>query len=233
MRLYADIENVPGRAYGLSGLGDICFLLGEHDRASAYLQESLSLYEAVGDLSGRAYASVGLGDVACAQGKHQEAFELYDASIAAFERLDEPWGLARALLSAGVEKVRLGRLDEAPDDLRRALRISRDIRATPLTLWALAGWAELLAVKGAPGEAARLAALVSSHVAVEAEVKRKTDALLEDLRISLYSQEFDAATQAGARVDVDEAAEALLAEQGPGPSATDQRDPRRSTADER
>jgi tetratricopeptide (TPR) repeat protein len=67
-------------------------------------------------------ATVQRGRILDDQGKFEESIPCFDRAIAVFEDLGARWELGDATAERGIAKRELGRLDEAEEDLRKAIR---------------------------------------------------------------------------------------------------------------
>ncbi|HET7271735.1 MAG TPA: tetratricopeptide repeat protein, partial [Rubrobacter sp.] len=74
----------PVRAKALNALADVKLMLGEYERTSALLEESMSLYLAAGDEDGIAACRCDLGWLALFMGEHERATTLLEQSLVRF-----------------------------------------------------------------------------------------------------------------------------------------------------
>src|SRR5207302_1558283 len=93
----------------------------------------------------------------------EEALPWFDRGVAIFGELGARWELADARAARGVAKRNLGRLDEAEEDLRAAIRIAEEMGDRQLPPWT---WRNL----------AQVAELRGDKAAAEELLKRSEDA---------------------------------------------------------
>ena len=87
------------------------------------------------------------------QGKFEESLPCFDRAIAVFEDLGARWELGDATAERGIAKRELGRLDEAEEDLRKAIRISEELGERQLASWTWRALAEVSERRGDKAEA--------------------------------------------------------------------------------
>jgi tetratricopeptide (TPR) repeat protein len=85
------------------------------------------------------------------QGKFEESLPCFDRAIGVFEDLGARWELGDATAELGIAKRELGRLDEAEEDLRKAIRISEELGERQLASWT---WRALARVSERRGDRA-------------------------------------------------------------------------------
>jgi class 3 adenylate cyclase/tetratricopeptide (TPR) repeat protein len=88
---------------------------------------ALSLYEKLGDLEQQAYVLNNLGARAAFESRPAEALELFERAREGFSRVGNTRGAAGVAYNRGDVLLRQGRLAEAEDALRYALRASRSV----------------------------------------------------------------------------------------------------------
>jgi len=98
-------------------------------------------------------------------GRVEEALPWFDRGVATFGELGARWEMADAKAARGIAKRNLGRLDEAEEDLRSAIRIAEELGDRQLPAWT---WRNL----------ARVAELRGDKAAAEELMARSKDAEL-------------------------------------------------------
>jgi tetratricopeptide (TPR) repeat protein len=124
------------------------------------IREALEIYVANGDLHGEAVARANLGVLAFSAGRWAEALDWYQSSQDAGVRAGMDFHAAETDLNIAEILIHQGRLDEADEELRSALRV---LRASGIEFAAVFGdqlRARLLLARGDLAEADRLAAQV-------------------------------------------------------------------------
>jgi tetratricopeptide (TPR) repeat protein len=128
-----------------------------HDPEGALklIDEASALAEETGDQFSLGNTSVQKGRTLDDLERHEESLPWFDRGIAIFSELGARWELADARAARGIAKRNLGRLDEAEEDLRYAIRIAEELGDRQLPGWtwrALAKVAELRGDKEAAEE---------------------------------------------------------------------------------
>ena len=109
----------------LYNLGEIERQLGLYRAAERRFEEVSRLALAAGDRQTVVYCTIGSGLVLLEQEEIEQALALFDRAAAEGEELGEHKLAAHAALLAGLARIRLGRLDEAAEDLQRRV-LGRD-----------------------------------------------------------------------------------------------------------
>ena len=194
-----------GLAANLAERGRIRSVSGQHDGATRYYEEALSLLRRVGDQPAIARVLVNLGRTAGLLGDPKKARELLEEALDAHRGVgDAPW--------MAVCWINLGDVARADGhDLPRALRCYRESARIHLRSGgksglcsALIGVAQILAEMGRDGEAARvLAGVRAAYHAHDLVLYDATDKPMIELRGILEAQmekaAFEAAWRAGER----------------------------------
>ena len=87
------------------------------------------------------------------RGQFEESIPYFDAAIAIFADLGARWELADATAERGISNRELGRLDEAEEDLRQAVRISEELGERQLAGWTWRALARVAEKRGDEVEA--------------------------------------------------------------------------------
>jgi tetratricopeptide (TPR) repeat protein len=98
-------------------------------------------------------AAVQKGRVLEDLGRFEESLAWLDRGIAIFSELGARWELADARAERGISKRELGRLDEAEEDLRYAIRASEELGERQLQGWTWRAYARVAELRGDHAEA--------------------------------------------------------------------------------
>jgi tetratricopeptide (TPR) repeat protein len=88
-------------------------------------------------------------------GGQEEALPGLDRAISIFEELGARWELADARAERGIVYRELGRLDQAEEDLRAAIRISEELGERQMGEWTWRAFALVAEKRGDQAEAER------------------------------------------------------------------------------
>jgi tetratricopeptide (TPR) repeat protein len=86
-------------------------------------------------------------------GRFEESLPWLDRGIAIFSDLGARWELADARAERGISKRELGRLDEAEEDLRFAIRASEELGERQMAGWTWRAYARVAELRGDVAEA--------------------------------------------------------------------------------
>ena len=86
-------------------------------------------------------------------GRGEESLPWFDRGVAIFADLGARWELADARAARGIVKRDLGRLDEAEEDLRYAIRIAEELGDRQLPGWTWRALAKVAELRGDTAEA--------------------------------------------------------------------------------
>jgi predicted ATPase len=166
LALFRAVGDERGIAVLLHRIGINALQLGEPERAQELLEESLALFRELGSTRGEAEAIGALGYVAFEAGDYERALELVVRSEAMAAGLGFTWWEVSMVTYRAECEFELGRLDDAEEDARRALRLSRQIGDRQSVVFLMAHLARTAAVRGNVARAGHL------WGAVEAEAER-------------------------------------------------------------
>jgi class 3 adenylate cyclase/tetratricopeptide (TPR) repeat protein len=124
------------------------------DGALELIEEANKLAESAGDQFSVATTAVQKARVFDDLGRGEEALPWFDRGVAIFSELGARWELADARAARGIAKRELGRLDEAEEDLRHAIRISQELGERQLGGWTWRALARVAERRGDVTEAA-------------------------------------------------------------------------------
>jgi DNA-binding SARP family transcriptional activator/tetratricopeptide (TPR) repeat protein len=120
-------QDRAGQGTALNNLGNVCWQLGQYDRAFGYYQRALALRRSTGDRAGEAAVLNNLGVICMMRGSYDEAFVHYGAALAIHHETANLAAIATTLGNLGRVHVRLGRQQEALDHQQRALAVYQEI----------------------------------------------------------------------------------------------------------
>ena len=162
-----DAEVSAARAKALHGAGLLAGAQGDHTRAIARYEESLTLFRELGDRRGIAEVLSNLGVVAFQRGEPERAVSLHEEALALRRELGEQRGIANSLNNLGVQAQTIGEYQRAATffaeslDLYRAIGAPRGI-AIALSNLGYAAWHQ--------GAYAQAAALTAESLALRREL---------------------------------------------------------------
>ncbi|HWE63120.1 MAG TPA: tetratricopeptide repeat protein [Chloroflexota bacterium] len=113
------------RAEALWGLGGIGIQLGDHERVTPLLEQTLALFRVLGDEAGSARTLNLLGVAAWRQGAYARAITLYEEGLQLATALGNQRERAFALLNLGIAKYRGGDRALGRQHLEEALALNR------------------------------------------------------------------------------------------------------------
>jgi class 3 adenylate cyclase/tetratricopeptide (TPR) repeat protein len=141
------------RVRALTSLSVNCSSMNDFDRALELIEEANRLAEETGDQFSVANTSVQKARVFDDLGRREESLPWFDRGIAILAELGARWELADARAARGIAKRELGRLDEAEEDLRYAIRISEELGERQLAGWTWRALAKVAERRGDVTEA--------------------------------------------------------------------------------
>jgi predicted ATPase/DNA-binding SARP family transcriptional activator len=127
LELYRSIEDDPGTASALAGLGETALQSARIADSIAFYEESLTLFRALGDPRGIAGALTGLGGGLFRVGQLQEGEGCIRETIELFEKLDDRPGIARSQLNLGRAFFWQGKYDELTDLFEICAPVLKDL----------------------------------------------------------------------------------------------------------
>jgi len=123
------------------------------DGALKLVEEATILAEECGDHFSVANAAVQKARVLDDLGQREESLPWFDRGIAIFADLGARWELGDARAARGIAKRELGRLDEAEEDLRAAIKIADELGDRQLPSWTWRALAKVSELRGDQAEA--------------------------------------------------------------------------------
>ena len=126
-----------------------------HDAVGALqlIDEASALAEETGDQFSVANTAVQKARVFGDLDRVEESLPWFDRGVAIFAELGARWELADARAARGIAMRELGRLDEAEDDLRYAIRIAEELGDRQLPAWTWRALAKVAELRGDTAEA--------------------------------------------------------------------------------
>src|SRR2546427_3627348 len=126
-----------------------------HDAVGALqvIDEASALAEETGDQFSVANTAVQKARVFGDLDRVEESLRWFDRGVAIFAELGARWELADARAARGIAMRELGRLDEAEDDLRYAIRIAEELGDRQLPAWTWRALAKVAELRGDAAEA--------------------------------------------------------------------------------
>jgi class 3 adenylate cyclase/tetratricopeptide (TPR) repeat protein len=109
--------------------------MNDHEGALKLIDEAGALAEQASDQFTIANTAVQRARVLDDLGRREESLPWFDRGVAIFSDLGARWELADARAARGIAKRDLGRLDEAEEDLRYAIRIAEELGDRQLPGW--------------------------------------------------------------------------------------------------
>ncbi len=107
----------------------------DHEGALKLIDEASTLAREASDQFTIANTAVQKGRVLDDLERREESLPWFDRGVAIFSELGARWELADARAARGIAKRELGRLDEAEEDLRSAIRIAEELGDRQLPGW--------------------------------------------------------------------------------------------------
>jgi predicted ATPase len=114
------------RADALYSAGGAAYALGDFEKATQFLEQSLRLHRDLGDDSASIAVLYQLGAAAMGTGDDDRARDFFEQSLESATRFSDTRGVSRALAALGDLKVRLGELAHASELLERSAKLARD-----------------------------------------------------------------------------------------------------------
>jgi len=160
------------RALGL--MGTFARLRDDLDAAEDHFTAARALARAAGNLEREATALINLGDLAYRRGGYDAAADFAGAALDLFHDQGQPDAVAMAAGNLAQAELRRGDQGAAHAAARRALAAARAARATPLRLFALSVYAQVIAGTR-PRTARALLRLVRDHPATEFQDRQEAE----------------------------------------------------------
>ncbi|HSS61350.1 MAG TPA: adenylate/guanylate cyclase domain-containing protein [Candidatus Limnocylindrales bacterium] len=150
----ADADDYWARVRALNALSINRSDMQDPEAALRLVEEAGRLAQECGDQFSFANTAVQKARVFDDLGRREEALEWFDRGIAVFADLGARWEEADATAARGIAKRELGRLDEAEEDLRFAIRVAEELGDRQLPAWTWRALARVSELRGDEAEAA-------------------------------------------------------------------------------
>jgi predicted ATPase len=150
-------------AVALNNLAATQRVLGDTERATAYLEESLELRRRIGDMSRIALSLANVAYIALGRGDTSRAAELYAEAAEIAGAIGDKRHLCFAFGGLAAVAYRERRWEDADTHARASLRIAKELGSKLAMVEAIFCLAGIAAATGDPARAARLAAAAELH----------------------------------------------------------------------
>jgi predicted ATPase len=215
-----DLQEHQLVARSLSTLGVLAQMEGDWDRATSYLDESVTLFRSVGDLRGLVAATTNLAHGPFMSGDYRQAADLFAETLSITRQLGDRREAAISLLNLGAAERYLGEFGSAAAHLGESLRVARELGFREVIVESLYG---LAAVAAGEGESLRSATLVGAaqrqaefgHVLEESD-RKQLEQTLDSIRPVLGRDAFQRALEEGRAMTLDAAVDYALDGLAPG-----------------
>jgi predicted ATPase len=181
LAIYREIGDRRGTAVAIKNLGNVASEVQDYVLAEQYYQESLAICREIGYQWGIAAALNNLGSIAWESQDYYNARLYSNQSLEIWRRLGDQWGSAGSLETLGTVALGLGEFDQALFHFREALRIALNIKAVPLILQVLTGFANLLARQGQKERALQLLTFIINDPVIDQEGRHKAERAYQSL----------------------------------------------------
>ena len=143
-------------ARALTSLASVISPVGDERECLALAEQALDLGREMHDPFTQAVAQEYVGNSFRRMGMFDEAMERLDAAVRTFRDLDARWELASSLTDRGFVRRLQGNMASAEEDLRRAVRMCRELGERNLITWSAERLVRVLVERGEPVEARRI-----------------------------------------------------------------------------
>lgn len=123
------VDYESGEAYGLKGLGDVCYRRGEAEKARHFYEHALTLFMGLDDLHGQANTLRSVGEVDVFLGDLPAARTAYERALPIYSRVNARLGEANTMLSLADLALRSDDLASSRQYAETALDAFRSINA--------------------------------------------------------------------------------------------------------
>lgn len=151
-----DPEDHWARIRALTALSINRSEMTDQEGALELIDEAVALAETKGDQFSVANTAVQKGRSIYDLGRYEEALRWFDRGIAIFAEVGARWELADARAARGIAKRELGRLGDAEEDLRFAIRTAEELGDRQLPGWTWRNLARVAELRGDQAEAEEL-----------------------------------------------------------------------------
>jgi len=202
--LFERSENILGIGFALSKMGLAADAEQDYSTARRYYEEGLEIFNQFGDQAGLAYINSRISQTAYAEGHYHEAVRYGLLGLQQFEDIGHRWGVGACLCRIGFAHLELNEPEKAEECFQKALEQAVSMKHIPLTLYAIAGNANLLAVQGKNIRAVELSAFVQSQHEASIIYRDLAGKRLPGLEAALGAEVYEAAFERGKTQILDE-----------------------------
>jgi tetratricopeptide (TPR) repeat protein len=216
LSIVRDLDDRRMLALPLYNLGVVAHHEGDFTSARTYHEEALEIRKSLGDVSGIAYSTRAMAHVLHHMGESPTAHELFNRSISQFRDIGDRVGLAQSLTRFAEAAREAGNDDEASACIIEALLIWREIGARG----GVTCLEEVAMLAADRNRAEQAVTLFSAAEAIRRQIgepmppfiERERGEMLELLQLSLGSDVFETAWNAGKTLEPDAAIEMAITE---------------------
>jgi predicted ATPase/DNA-binding SARP family transcriptional activator len=194
-------------------MGEILRVMGRLDAAAEWYERSRMPFETYADDVWKIFYARGFGDIALARGDFRTARQYFSQSLELARNTRHDWAMVYALTGLGRSELGLKSIAAVRQSFGEAFQLAFKIMEPGITMFALAGYTELLRQEGKLESAIQVASLVNNHYAAWRETRDVASALLTSLKKSITTTRFKEAQKKGQARDLQETMAALLAGQ--------------------
>jgi len=126
--IYQAIHDRQGEANSLGSLGNVCYSLGQYERAIDFQEKSLVISREIKDRQVEANSLGNLGLAYLYLGQYERAIDFQEKSLAISREIKDRQGEANSLGNLGLAYLYLGQYERAIDFQGKSLAISREIK---------------------------------------------------------------------------------------------------------
>jgi serine/threonine protein kinase/tetratricopeptide (TPR) repeat protein len=195
----------------LNSLGITATGMDDFDQALRYYQEGLDLAAEIGDRGQRAMLTGNISQVHYLRGDFAEAKRLSERGLALAREVSSDFLIGAGLWGTGTSLMRLGELEQARPLMDAALRMVLAVGSEAAKLFPLPEYARLSALRGNLEQGLEWIGLALNHPALNFDQRREAERVLSEIRGDLDEGKVQAALQRGAKLDLGEVVEGLLA----------------------
>jgi class 3 adenylate cyclase/tetratricopeptide (TPR) repeat protein len=211
LEIFEQLGDRQGIAQSHRVLGFSTMMRGDHEGAGNHHKEHSKISEEIGDKWGVCTGLINLGETYRKRGMSEEAVNCWKQSLPIAIEIGARLSVIISYCNSGnVLALMPGREKEALENLKQALILSQQIGSAPITLEILVGVMHIRIRDSRFTDAAKLAGLVSSHPAYNAEIKEYLDPIFAELDKHLEDITLKEAVFQGSKNDLDEVVKKII-----------------------
>jgi tetratricopeptide (TPR) repeat protein len=211
LTMFEELDKPQEIAWTFNGLGSVAFSEGFAEQAQKYFQQSLILFEEIGNRDGISWTLGNLGLVALNKKYYHQAQDYFQRSITISKEVGDQWDTIRGLNNLGFVYLSMND-NRAQESFYEALTLAEPIKAIPMYLEILVGFAWLYLLNGDSIHACELAGLSLYHPATRTDVKFKLSLFMPKLEAIVNRTDFEAALGRSKNMNLDHIVQVLLNE---------------------